>query len=248
MKGIRFIVFLFVFSSAFTVIHAQSYLEFVENKGQWDKQVSFRGLMVSGAFILKPDGGYRMVLHDHNDLSALSHYYHGESNNGGASTGLTTASHSITDNKTITLHSHAYEVKFLNANPNPVIIPDKPLNTYNNYYIGDDPSKWSSGCKIYTAVTYKNVYPNIDVRYYTSKGQLKYDIIVNPGGDTKNIALYFDGVDALKLRDGVLSVKTSVDEVKELPPYSYVQAEEGRQEMTSAYELKGNILRFNIGS
>ena len=73
------------------------------------------------------------------------------------------------------LHSHAFEVKFLNGNPNPERVAENEENTYNNYFIGKDPEKWGSHCNIYNAVTYKNIYPNIDVRYYTGTTGLKYD-------------------------------------------------------------------------
>jgi hypothetical protein len=67
-----------------------------------------------------------------------------------------------------------------------VVIPDNPTNSYNNYFIGNDPSKWATNCKIFKAVTYSNIYPNTDVRYYTDNGSLKYDIIVKPGADIKS--------------------------------------------------------------
>ena len=84
-----------------------------------------------------------------------------------------------------------YEVKFLNANPNPTIVKEKPLPGVSNYFIGNDPSKWASNCKTYQSVTYQNMYPNIDIRYYTNNGVLKYDIIVHPGGDPSKVILYF---------------------------------------------------------
>ena len=241
MKGIKYIACIIILHCSLNNVKAQSYLEFVENKGQWDKNISFKGQMTNGSFLLKPDGGYRMVLHNTQELSAIAQYYHGQSN---TASDKKSASSNNTD---LVLHSHAYEVKFLNANPHPSAVPDKALNTYNNYFIGNDQSKWASNCKIYQAITYKNVYPNVDVRYYTgSTGQLKYDIVVNPGGDVNKIALYFDGADALKIKEGSLSIKTSVDEVKEMPPYSYVVADEGRQQTDCNYEVKGNIVRFTV--
>ena len=65
------------------------------------------------------------------------------------------------------------------------IIPDKPLDTYNNYFIGNDSTKWARNCRIYQGVTYKNIYPGIDLRYYTDNGKLKYDLIIHPGADPK---------------------------------------------------------------
>lgn len=101
------------------------------------------------------------------------------------------------------------------------MVPDKALPTYNNYFLGNDSTKWATHVKIYQGVTFKNVYPNIDIRYYTTSGKLKYDVIVHPGGDINNVALYFDGVDGLKIKDGKLSIKTSVIEVQEETPYTY---------------------------
>jgi gliding motility-associated-like protein len=232
MKGIQLFGRIFFLVLILNHVSAQSYLQFVENKGQWDKQVAFKGDLNTGAFFLKPDGGYKMVLHNHADLKAILQQKHGE----------TSASNT---NTSTVLHSHAYEVKFINANPQPQVIKEKQLEGYNNYFIGNDSTKWAGGCKIYQAITYKNVYPNVDVRYYTSStGNLKYDLIVYPGGDVNAIAMYFDGVDGLKVKDGTLRIKTSVDEVQEGVPFSYLSRPAGKQETPCNYEVKGNIVRF----
>jgi len=60
-------------------VSAQSYLEFIENKGQWDKQIRYKGDLTTGAFALKADGGYRLLLYDANDIAALArHQKHDE--------------------------------------------------------------------------------------------------------------------------------------------------------------------------
>ena len=256
MKLMRLIFFVLVCGVFSGKLSAQSYLEFIENKGQWDQYISYKANLSSGEFVLKPDGGYRVAQHNPAELKAIQEYYHGDSNAGtdnntgpvksSFSTDIKVKSPETSSDGSLTLHSHAYEVKFLNANPHPQIVPDKALNTHNNYFIGNDPTKWASGCKVYQAVTYKNVYPNIDVRYYTANGQLKYDLIVNPGGNPENISLYYDGVDGLRLKDGALMIKTSVTEIKELLPYSYVLLAAGRKDVSCNYEVKGNIVRFRL--
>ena len=50
----------------------------------------------------------------------------------------------LAKNAAFTIHSHAYKVEFLNGNKIAEVIPDKPLPGYNNYFIGNDPSKWAS--------------------------------------------------------------------------------------------------------
>ena len=155
MKGMKSFGWIFFLTLFLNKVSAQSYLQFVENKGQWDKSVAFKGDLNAGAFFLKPDGAYKMVLHNHDDLRTILQHKHGEtisSKNSNAKTSSTT------DEATV-LRSHAYEVKFINGNPTPTIIKEKQLDTYNNYFIGNDSTKWAGGCKIYQAITYKNVYP-----------------------------------------------------------------------------------------
>lgn len=225
---------LFIFTTCVSQVRAQQYLEFVENKGQWPEAIKFQAQTVAGAFALQ-NNGYRVLVHNPQDLAALN--THPREKNY-AST--------IPENFDGVLHSHAYEVKFLNANPNPTIVPEKIQSSYNNYFIGNDSTKWASGCKIYKAVVYKEVYPGIDIRYYTNEAQLKYDIIVHPGGDVSKIALYIDGADGVKIKNRALEIKTNVTTVSELAPYTYQLKQEGKKEVTCDYSVKGNIVKFSI--
>ncbi len=219
--------------------NAQAYLEFVENKGQWANNIAFKGDLSSGAIALKSDGGYRMLQHNQEDLEAIHNFYHPHE------TKKTFAEKSITK-KELGLHSHVYEVSFLGCNPNPTAISEKPQDTYNNYYLDNDKSKWASGCKIYQAVTYKNIYPNIDIRYYTGNGTLKYDLIVNPGGNPNQIAMVFDGADELKIKKGKLEIKTSVTTVNELEPYTFQPSAIGKKQINCSYKLNQNIVTFSV--
>jgi len=244
----RVIVFVLFCTNAI----AQNYLAFIENKGQWDQKIKFKGDMSAGSFALQATG-YRVLLHNKDDLTRLAESMHGHSSAVERAQTTSTDKNKISKpvpagnvGEAVVLHSHAYEMRFLNANKNPLIIPDKPLATSTNYFIGNDSSKWGSDCKTFHGITYKNVYPDIDVRYYTSNGILKYDFIVNPGGDVNNIAMYFDGVESLKVRDGALHIKTSVDEVTEMSPYTYQLINNSRQEIPCSFDVKGNIVRFML--
>ena len=244
-------------------VQSQQNLEFVENKGQWDKSIQFKGEMTVGAFALKPDGGYRMLQYDTTNLKELYEKIHPHDSasfaknevSGNALTDRKKNTLSINTNGKVvepadfnfTIKGHIYEVKFLNANPNPVALPDKPLEKYNNYILGKDSSKWAGNCRVFTAVTYKNIYPNIDIRYYTDMGSLKYDFIINPGGNANDIVMYIDGADEVSLKRGQLSVRTSVGEIKESIPSSYkFNTLIGRKEVECRYKVNGNIVHFNV--
>lgn len=242
------------------------YYEFVENKGQWHERVKFKGNIPNGNFYLEA-AGYKIVQHKQEDLENLSEFYGGHKHNQpGGNTGnpghvgghgslpdpiesgaaLRSTTTTSSSSSQAVVHSHAYEVTFLGAAKRPSVVPEKPVDSYYNYFIGNDSSKWAPNCKIFQAVTYKNMYPNIDVRYYSDNDNLKYDIIVHPGGDINNIALQFDGADKLELKKGDLIVRTSTGDVTELKPYTYELGQAGKKTVEAAYVVKGNIVKFKL--
>lgn len=234
---------LLIFSILFAVRPAQAQLSFIENKGQWDKKVNFKSNIQSGAFFLEKNG-FSVLLHNPEDLHKISEEGHGISRNTADAKGP--ISKQIKTEEQITLHSHAYRVNFIGASTNVKVIPEKMLPTYDNYFIGNDKSKWQGGCKIYQAVVYKNMYPNIDVRYYTDGDRLKYDIIVNPGGNISDIAMQYEGADKLSIKNSELYIKTSVGEIKELYPYTYQLRQNEKQTLDCKYRLKKNIVKFSV--
>jgi hypothetical protein len=149
----------------------------------------------------------------------------------------------------LTMHSHFYQVEFLNSSDQVEIKGDKSLDSYNNYFIGNDPAKWKSNCKIYQAVIYKNIYPNIDLRYYTEKDQLKYDLVVHPGGNPDNIVLKYKGVDNLIIKKGIITVQTSVGDIKEMIPRTYQFSKEGNKDLECVYMAgPDHTIRFHVSN
>ncbi|WP_207514466.1 PKD domain-containing protein [Longitalea luteola] len=237
-----------------------STFEFTENKGQWESKIKFKGELPAGDFYLHPNG-FTVVQHNTSDLQRYFHRQHGA---GEQHTADKKNARTVKDKKfepqqpgedTATMpgykiRSHAYQVTFIGAAENPVITPDKPLPTYSNYFIGNDPSKWQSNVKTFQAVLYKNIYPNIDVRYYSDNGHLKYDLIVNPGGNVNNIRMRYEGADKLLIKNKELIIRTSVGDVKELYPYSYqFDPVKGRQETSCSYVLADkNTVQFKVGN
>ena len=215
-----------------TAVKAQN-IEFIENKGQWDSHVKFRSEVPAGSFFIR-NGGFTVLQHNREDIKLVQEYINGHGN---------------AQNKRsspLVLRSHAYAVDFAGASNNIELIPDKPLEYYNNYFIGNDPSKWASNCKIYQGVTAKNMYPGVDVRFYTDKGNMKYDIIVKPGADISKIVLRYAGAENLEVRDKQLVIKTSVGEVKESDPFTYQYENNQRKQVLAKYVLIGKEIRFDV--
>ena len=225
---------LFLIPTFFVAESAFSQTEFIENKGQWDKEVKFMSNAGNGAFFLQ-NKGFTVLQYDPKDLEKFVDKMHGHA-----------LPQALAKEEKL-LHSHAYKVEFLNANNNAEIIPDRSLPSVNNYFIGNDKSKWATDCHIYKGITYKNVYPNIDIRYYSDAGaNLKYDFIIHPGGDISRIALKYRGADNLRIKNKELVIHTSVGENKELYPYTYQVVNNERKELDAKYVVDGDVVRFKV--
>ena len=221
-------------ASFFLASESFSQIEFIENKGQWNSEVKFMSLAGSGAFYLQQNG-FTIAQNNPSDIEAFKAKRHGEIPEAQLKQGVGSK-----------VRSHAYTVNFLNAQ-NPRIIPDKAIPTVNNYFIGNDKSKWATDCRIYKGVTYKDVYPGIDVRYYSDAGSnLKYDFIVHPGADVNKIAMKYTGANKISVRNKELIISTTLGENRELSPYTYQVIENKRQELDCRYVVEGDIVKFKV--
>ncbi|MFM7839722.1 MAG: hypothetical protein ACKO6K_09145, partial [Chitinophagaceae bacterium] len=219
---------------------------FIENNGQWNASVKFKGEYASGAFFLQQNG-FTVLQHHPDDLRQMAERRHtGEIANGNVQPISEAGRAGMTRGA---LRSHAYRVQFIGAQSQPEIVPEKKQSLYHNYLIGNNPAAWKSHVALYSAVTYKNIYPNIDVRYYSDQGQLKYDLIVYPGGRVEQIGLQYTGADRIHVnRQKELVITTSAGEVRELYPYSYqYDAHSVKKELRCRYRIEnGNTVRFQL--
>ena len=233
-----------------TQVKAQSF-EFTENKGQWDQHVRFKGELSSGAFFLLGNG-YRVLQHDtatfFKALQQMTGHAEMPSGSAGGTSGKISpkAAASVKPDDRIVVNSHAYDVTFAGANPKSFVIPEREMVGYANYFIGNDSTKWANHVKTFGALLYKEIYPGIDVRYYSENGFVKYDLIIQPNASPEKIALQYDGVDGLSVKDGDLYIKTSVNTVREQYPLSYQLVNGLRQSVKCRYELNGNTVRFKL--
>lgn len=212
---------------------ARAQIEFTENKGQWDARVKFMSGAGTGSVFLESKG-YTIVQHHTGDLQTVTQARH-----------MATIEE-MEKHESVSVRSHAYKVEFLGAGE-PEIFPEKPIESKSNYLYGDDPSKWITGVTTYQAITYKNIYPNIDIRYFMDEGQnLKYDFIVHPGGKVSDIALKYLGAEKLEIKKRELLIKTSLGQDRSLRPYTYQATIDGRTEIGCRYKLKDDIVTFQV--
>ena len=198
---------------------------FEENKNQWPAQVKFKADIPGGALFLERNTFTY-------ELKETINWHRDHRNESGGD---------------VTQKMHCIKVHFENSNPNSEIFGNKRFDWHRNYYIGNDPSKWASDVPVYAEAYYKNLYADVDLQYYNVNNNLKYDIIVHPGGNPKNIKMNYEGTDGMYLDNGHLIVKTTVYDILESKPYAYQVINGQKKTVQCDYALKNNIVTFEIG-
>ncbi len=219
-----------IYASKRDTLHSGGAWAYVENKGQWDNHILYKARMHEGAIFFEKDG-YSVVVQDRKAIDKLmeSKYDYKARLN------------PAPDN---TINCHAYKVRFQNANPNPTVKPHYPSSDYRNYFVGNDPTRWTSFVRAYSKVEYNNLYQGIDYVIYSHENQFKYDFVVAPNAKVSDIQMKYEGVDRISLSKGSLLLKTSINVIVELAPYAYQLIDGIEKEVVCNFTLKNNIVGF----
>jgi hypothetical protein len=141
------------------------------------------------------------------------------------------------------------DVAFVGSNEGVVLEPSAVRANYSNYYLSNCP-KGITHVPSYGTITYKDLYPRIDLVLYTKEGdenELEYDFIVHPGGDPNAIQLHYSNTSSLAVtEDGKFRMTSPFGEVTEGQPHSYQYTGENKHTISSRFALRGNILRFAV--
>lgn len=240
-------------------------LEFIENKGQWSGDFLYQAEIGSNRLFLKKNG-FVFKLLDPGDMEKLHTWMHGHPatdtshvlvpGSRGTASATTPATAGNGGGNTETgagvgpvpaVRSHSYEVVFQNANPNPVLVPEKATDVYRNYFLGSDSTKWRSNVQAFQNVTYQQLYPNVDLHAYSEAGTLKYDLLVNPGADLAAVQLAYNYTAGIEIKKGNLVIHTSVGDVIEQAPVAYQYIDNQRVDVNVSYQLKKGLLSFKVG-
>ena len=202
---------------------------FEENAGQWPEPFYFRSR-----------GKASQVFVEKNAL--LFHTWDGE-----AWGNWLEAAH---DRKPFTgpdqLAQHAYRMRFLGANPQSFVEKVHPSAHYNNYYLGNDPSRWKTGVHEYETVLLKELYPNVDLRIKKYGDNLKYDLLVHPGANVKQIRWTYEGIASVRENAGQLELETSLGKATEMKPVAFQEADGGKRQIPCVYKVRKGEISFEF--
>ncbi|GEO03157.1 hypothetical protein AAE02nite_08210 [Adhaeribacter aerolatus] len=201
-------------------------IEFIQNKNQWNQAVLFSASLPQGWLFL-----------EHNRLTynfLEPAYFNTEETN------------PETAQKAGLYNGHAFRINFVNANPQPQIMPVNQLPGYRNYFIGQQPGKWATGVPAYQEIKYEALFPAIDLRLYNFGASLKYDYMVAPQASVARIQMQYEGIKKLELRNGRLYIQTQVNEIIEEKPFAYQEIAGTKKEVVCEFTLKDNTVGFKI--
>ena len=146
---------------------------------------------------------------------------------------------------------HTLALRFVGANPAVTLDGDRQQGIVS-YIRGLDPSRWQTELPAYTEVTYRNLWPRVDLHVEGRSGVLKYEFHVAPGADPTAIRLGYDGASTLRLADsGELLIGTSMGTLQDAAPTSYQIIDGARVPVDSRFVLDGGADRrvgFGVGA
>lgn len=140
------------------------------------------------------------------------------------------------------------EAQWVGANKNVEIIAEGKSSFYHNFsYREGDQIKSLEKLSSFKKLTYKNLYPQIDVVYELHpQGGLKYSVIVHPGGDISKVKLKYSK-DIVLNADGTISTDTKFGRVIDHAPVTFYENNQGSK-IESSYSVEGNVISFTIGT
>ena len=205
----------------------------VENKGQFDESIISR-IDFSTHSLSMLDDGFTILLHDQEKWAKMITHYHDN---------LMHNHSSDYENSIDTFHFQLLKYSFEGADfssPN----FSKPTKEYYNYYIGNDTSKWVGGVRKYNRLTFKSIYPHIDLEYEVIGERFKYNFILNPGAKLSDIRVKIQGHDGVSIQSDRIIMKTRFGDFSEVMPLSFEVSDGQNKTIQMKYIDHGDYVGF----
>ncbi|MBX7216475.1 MAG: PKD domain-containing protein [Candidatus Kapabacteria bacterium] len=182
-------------------------LGFRQNNGQWDPATLYHATTATAQAAFGRDGvGFLFTRPSSSQTPSTSH---------------STARHTPP-----TVEVLQWGIHFSGALPNPRIQAEEPLPGRANYFHA---GRAIAGVREHGRLWYRDLYPNIDLCYYGTGRSLKYDCVVRPGGQLRDVRMECTGINQLAINNaGQLEIATSWGTLIEQRPYAY-QIIDGKQ-------------------
>ncbi len=209
--------------------YSKGIYNFFENKGQWPDGVLYKTDVVGGKIWLEQG----RVLYHWQDFSAMRHAHDHP---------VEPIADDIEGKQSLVL------ANFSGCNTSVKTEKLYPTSYYQNYFLGNDKSKWASGVRGYNHVKYLDLYDGIDLLFFEKDNQLKYEFQISPGSNPSDIRIQYEGHSDIKVSQaGDLTISSPLGAIIEKKPYAY-QIKNGKMvEIICSFNVLDDKVSFTVG-
>src|ERR1051326_7081184 len=117
-------------------------------------------------------------------------------------------------------------------------------------YLKGPRERWKAGLRSYAKIVYADLWPGIDLVYSGTSDRLKYEFVVKPGADPRQIRLAYSGVSSVTITDGELEIATPAGTFRDDKPYAYQESGGRPVTVPMAYRLDAQpgAYGFRVGA
>ncbi|MEZ4915330.1 MAG: PKD domain-containing protein [Chitinophagales bacterium] len=199
---INFTLLLVLLNSLFVVNAQNNQLLYIENNGQWDNEIQYRAKLNHAQVDILADGMFFEVVKAE-DLEAAHEAHHGTA-----------------DAQNLPIHHHNFRLQFLNTQQS-ISTAFFKNESYYNYFLGNDPTRWASKVGLYQMVTQYQLYNGIDLKYYSTAEAMKFDILLAANSNPNDIAFSLEGVENIYLKNNALEIPLAFETLQFSMPFAY---------------------------
>ncbi|HZC23952.1 MAG TPA: SBBP repeat-containing protein, partial [Candidatus Binatia bacterium] len=141
-------------------------------------------------------------------------------------------------------------MKLAGGNSQAQIAAQDELPGHSNYFIGNNPSQWHTDVKQYSRVSYRDVYPGVDMAFHGRQRQLEFDFIVAPGANAAPIRFDVSGAKRITTdADGNLVLASKAGDVLLHKPVAYQEKNNTRESVDARFVVEANNkITFAVGN
>ncbi len=152
--------------------------------------------------------------------------------------------------------TESMEMEWLGANSNVNIIPEQKVSFYYTYPQGIKKLGKTIVASAYSKITYKDLYPGIDVEYILPDGEngmkdgVKYSLIVHGGADVSKVKMKYKNAENISIdQQGNVIIKSAFGEFTDHAPKTFFKhnnTEIPNDDIASEFILNDRTISFRV--
>lgn len=128
--------------------------------------------------------------------------------------------------------------EFVGANKTPESLEGERAAARFNFLRGNSPNGWYKNVAAFASITYRELYPGIDIEYRGAGGNLEYDLHMAAGADLSIVKMSFTGVMSSAVTEsGYLELETAWGRIRKQIPLAYQDVGTTRRQVPIRFTL-----------